>query len=81
MQNCGESPKDAVESSLSQILEDNVPEKYVLSVRACQGILRRTDAKGKPLDSLLRAVLERQAGMSPIPSKSEVDAMGGVKEL
>lgn len=39
--NTGESPKDAVESSLSAILQEDVPEKYSLSARACEGILRR----------------------------------------
>ena len=37
------SPNVAKESSLSQILGD-VPEKYFLSSKACQGILRRAEA-------------------------------------
>jgi len=51
--NFGESPNDASVSSLSSILEDNVPEKYFLSERACQGILRRSEERGKPLPELL----------------------------
>lgn len=35
--NTGACPKDAKESSLSQILEVNAPEKYSLSARACLG--------------------------------------------
>ena len=73
----GEFPKDAVESSLSSILMDNPPEKYRLSARACVGILRRSEKRGKPLPPLLKEVLERQAGLSPTPSKSEADVLGG----
>lgn len=79
MPNTGESPKDAVESSLSSILEDNVPPKYHLSVKACLGILRRGEKRGKPFPELLKAVLERQAGVSPSPLKSEEDVPGGGK--
>ena len=55
--NFGEFPKDASACSLSSILEDNVPEKYFLSERACRGILRRSEEKGKPLDPLLKQAL------------------------
>lgn len=75
--NIGESPRDA--SECSSILEDNVPLKYYLSERACLGILRRSEEKGKPLDPLLKAVLERQAGVYHTPSKSEEDVPGGGK--
>ena len=62
--NIGEFPNVAVESSLSQILqpEKDVPEKYYLSRRACQGILRRAKERGKELPEELRIALERQAG-------------------
>lgn len=56
--NIGEFPKDASVSSLSSILEDNVLEKYFLSVRACEGILRRSDERGKPLAELLVIALK-----------------------
>ena len=56
--NIGESPKDASVSSLSSILEDNVQEKYFLSERACEGILRRSDERGKPLPDLLVIALK-----------------------
>lgn len=55
--NFGESPIDASESSLSLILEDNVPLKYYLSEKACRGILRRSEEKGTPLDPLLKQAL------------------------
>ena len=57
MLNIGESPRDASVCSLSSILEDNVPLKYYLSERACLGILRRSEEKGKPLDYLLKTAL------------------------
>jgi len=39
-----ESPSSAVESSLSDILEDgDIPQRFYLSARACQGYLRRLD--------------------------------------
>ena len=59
--NIGESPKDAVESRLSQILEERPPEKYSLSARACQGILRRAREKKKTLPAELESVLIRQS--------------------
>ena len=47
--NIGESPKEESVSLLSQILEVNVPQKYYLSARACQGILTRASRRGKKL--------------------------------
>ena len=60
MLNTGESPNAAVESTLSQILEVNAPEKYYLSARACEGILRRAERRGKKLPEMLRIALEQQ---------------------
>ena len=59
--NTGEYPREENASSLSQILIANVPEKYYLSPRACQGILLRASKRGKELPPLLKAALERQA--------------------
>ena len=55
--NTGECPSVAVESRLSWILEDNVPEKYYLSAKACQGILNRASRRGKALPEILRTAL------------------------
>lgn len=55
--NIGESPNAVKESLLSQILEDNVPQKFYLSARACQGILVRASRRGKPLPDILRQAL------------------------
>lgn len=57
----GESPKDAAESVLSQILEEEAPPKYYLSARACQGILNRAEKRGKQIPDILREALENQA--------------------
>lgn len=59
--NFGESPREGNASTLSQILEEEVPKKYYLSPRACQGILRRASNRGKELPEVLRIALERQA--------------------
>jgi DNA (cytosine-5)-methyltransferase 1 len=55
--NVGEFPNAERESLLSWILEDNVPQKYYLSARACQGILTRASRRGKPLPEVLRQAL------------------------
>jgi hypothetical protein len=54
-----ESPKDAVASSLSAILEtgDHL-SRYFLSARACKGILTRAERRGRRLPLLLREALE-----------------------
>ena len=57
----GESPSVAVVSRLSQILEDNPHPKYFLSTKACQGILRRAERRGKELPPMLKAALESQS--------------------
>lgn len=61
--NGGESPKDADVCSLSDILEDapTVPLKYYLSAKACRGILRRAEKRGKELPPLLRQALQAVA--------------------
>ena len=61
--NIGEYPNAERESSLSQILQDNVPEKYYLSSRATIGILRRAAKRGKELPPVLRMALEEQSGL------------------
>ncbi|OQB30093.1 MAG: hypothetical protein BWY07_02721 [Candidatus Hydrogenedentes bacterium ADurb.Bin170] len=62
MLNTGVCPSEEQESTLSQILLAEVPEKYYLSPKACLGILRRASVRGKELPEVLRKALERQAG-------------------
>ena len=64
--NTGECPNAVVVSRLSQILEETPHPKYNLTAKACQGILRRAERRGKDLPKLLKAVLIRQSqGVSP----------------
>ena len=64
--NTGECPNAAVVSRLSQILEETPHPKYNLTAKACQGILRRAERRGKDLPKLLKQVLIRQSqGASP----------------
>ena len=60
MRSFGECPRDGVESHLSQILEDTPHPKYYLSAKACRGILRRAERRGKALPETLRTALESQ---------------------
>ena len=57
----GESPKDGVESHVSQILEAEPRPKYCLSAKACQGILNRAARRGKDLPEALKTALEAQS--------------------
>ena len=63
--NTSECPKDVVESSLWQILLDTVPSRYWLSQKACRGMLRRADCRGKLLPKLLEIALSMQGGLIP----------------
>ena len=57
MLNTGEYPNVVVESTLSQILQENVPTKYYLSSTACRGILNRAIKRGKKLPDMLEEAL------------------------
>ena len=61
MLSIGAFPREDNESTLSQILMEGVPEKYYLSPKACQGILRRASSRGKELPAVLKKALEKQA--------------------
>ena len=56
------------------ILMAKVPEKYYLSPKACQGILRRASARGKELPEVLRKALERQAEGLTLEVETDVTA-------
>ena len=64
MHSFGESPREENASRLSQILVDSPHQKYCLSARACEGILRRAKKRGKELPIELREALERQCGIN-----------------
>ena len=64
--NSGEFPNGAVESSLSGILETGeLPARYFLSQKACAGILRRAEKRGRELPKHLREALEQEAQTTP----------------
>ena len=68
-----EFPSDAVVCSLSDVLETgDVPRRFYLSAKACAGILRRAEKRGKELPPQLNRALTQvaQAG-GPISSLVE----------
>ena len=62
IRNSSEFPNVVVESSLSHVLETSVDDKYLLSPKACAGVLRRASRRGKTLPEPLAVALEIVAG-------------------
>jgi DNA (cytosine-5)-methyltransferase 1 len=56
-------PHEPVRQKLSDILERDVDQKYTLSRKACLGILRRAESRGKVLPAVLSQALRAQAGL------------------
>ena len=75
--NTGEFPNAVRESTLSQILQLNAPEKYCLSPTACAGIIRRAEKRGKQLPDMLKEalmeVIGRSGGMENIEEEPDED--------
>lgn len=61
-------PKDASVCFLSEVLETQVASKYFLSPKACAGILRRAEKRGKELPEQLARALMAVAALEPISS-------------
>lgn len=59
--NTGECPSVENVSTLYTILTENVPQKYYLSAKACLGILRRAEQRGRTLPEVLETALKQQA--------------------
>jgi hypothetical protein len=58
MLNTSESRSDAADAYLSDILEiGDLPRRFFLSQKACAGILRRAERRGKELPPALKAAL------------------------
>jgi hypothetical protein len=57
-------PNDGSVCSLSDILEETqlVPQRFYLSRKACEGILRRAERRGKELPPMLLAALRSVSG-------------------
>ena len=60
-QSFGESPRNAVDSRLSAILVDTWHPKYLLSEKACMGIISRAERREKTLPPELKEALTYQA--------------------
>lgn len=62
MLNISAWPNGANVCSLSQVLETGpIPQKYYLSAKACRGILRRAEKRGKELPPQLKLALTQAA--------------------
>ena len=72
MHSFGECPREERESRLSQILQGGQLQKYYLSEKACQGILRRAQNRGKKLPEILEKALIKQSAF-----KNEPENQGG----
>ena len=65
---------DAVGSSLSHILErGNLPPRFYLSPKACAGILRRAQKRGKSLPPALQKALEETANKMTYSEEADED--------
>ena len=73
--NTSESLRDADVSSLSEVLEMNAPDKYSLSVKACRGILRRAEKRGKELPPMLREALEEVIRSGGVETDDDEDVI------
>lgn len=60
-----ESPSDAVECSLSAVLEEITDPRYLLSARAARGVLRRAGVRGRNLPPVLEEGLRAVGGAMP----------------
>jgi hypothetical protein len=73
-------PNDAAVCSLSRVLErGSIPQKYYLSARACAGILRRAEKRGKKLPALLHQALTHIAQGSEASEQTVETTGGGLK--
>jgi hypothetical protein len=65
--------------SLSQTLETGpLPQRFYLSQKACAGILRRAEKRGKELPPMLEEALKAVAGppMSPPLCEGKTEVLG-----
>jgi hypothetical protein len=70
--NGSEWPSAAAVCSLSDVLETGpLPQRFYLSQKACAGILRRAEKRGKELPQMLREALEAVAGRRELPQPCE----------
>jgi precorrin-3B methylase len=67
------SPSAAAVCSLSDILEpvESIPARFYLTAKACAGILRRAEKRGKELPPLLQRALAAVVASEPISTATE----------
>ena len=71
MPNISAWPNDAAVCSLSQVLEKGlIPQRFFLSGKACAGILRRAEKRGKSLPPPLHAAL---AAVASAPTSTSME--------
>ena len=70
--NISEWPNAAAVCSLSQVLETTcIQQKYYLSAKACAGILRRAEKRGKKLPAQLEEALKAVVSEPPTSTTAE----------
>jgi len=70
--NSSACPNDAVASSLSDVLETGpIQPKYYLSQKACTGILRRAEKRGKKLPPMLSRALRQRSEAAAAPADGQ----------
>jgi site-specific DNA-cytosine methylase len=75
-----ESPSDAVECSLSQVLNPTAPARFSLSAKAASGILRRAGRRGKVLPAALETALESLAHSQQESTDSQMESKSFFKD-
>jgi len=60
----GEFHSEGGECTLSEILQLDAPERYSLSPKACAGIIRRAEKRGKELPNMLKDALMEVIGLA-----------------
>jgi hypothetical protein len=80
MLNTSDWPNDARVCSLSQVLQVGpIPPRFFLSARACAGILRRAEKRGKKLPATLDTALRQTAATMP-PGDDPEDESGAPED-
>jgi site-specific DNA-cytosine methylase len=75
-----ESPSDADECSLSQVLNPTAPARFSLSAKAASGILRRAGRRGKVLPAALETALESLAHSQQESTDSQMESKSFFKD-
>ena len=74
--NVSEKPIQTVATKLSDIIETDADPRFDLSEKACEGILRRANARGKKLPEVLEKALKEQITRLKSGGGVEIDSHG-----